>query len=584
MDYSIRSISIDNFKSYATLQTIKIADLSILLGANSSGKSTAIQTLLALKQTMECNSREIELLLSGRYVALGEFDDVIYDKSRNEFSIGIDFECVKNNETTDSKDSYSIKWYFEKAEDKFQALLSKIAVSYEDKNVVFERKALNKYQMFVDDEATPIFVFIRNLKLTGDFFLRYDMKFNKLFADFINDMKAIVEGKKCRKIASNELVSPRIVPDFFMSMLGDNLNTDDKQDIEAERLAELLVDLIEKYSFYQNPLGSEYLGISREMKKNCMLAIVKTADKHSKFQTVYEKHKNIYENYIQNNKVEVSDYTGEEQISRFLLMNVNNENENSIIDAYHWVRNFYDIFEEIIARLFFVGPIRENPKGLYSIGFEQVPKYVGPTGSNFASVLLHENKEKSYILPYDEEEKMFLWDALNEWASHLNIASAVTVAHATSFGIKVSVSDTQNKTADIMNVGIGTSQVLPVLITGLLSEENETLVFEQPELHLHPFSQSRLADFFVALIKRGRKIIIETHSEAFLLRMRYHILKENCDKEAVSINFFQNKQGTKVTSCNISGYGNIEYPDDFRDETQELLNDLITAALKKDIR
>ena len=77
MDYSISSITIENFKSYSTLQKINISDLSVFLGANSSGKSTALQTLLAIKQTMECNSRDIDLLLSGKYVALGDFEDVV---------------------------------------------------------------------------------------------------------------------------------------------------------------------------------------------------------------------------------------------------------------------------------------------------------------------------------------------------------------------------------------------------------------------------------------------------------------------------------------------------------------------------
>lgn len=584
MDYSISNISIENFKSYSTSQLINIAELSVFLGANSSGKSTAIQTLLALKQTMECNSREIELLLSGRYVALGEFDDVIYDKSRDDFSIGIDFKCANDNETTDVKDAYSIKWSFGKAPDKFQALLSSVLITYEDKSVLFERNALNKYQMVVHGKKTPIFVRVRNLKLTGDFYLKYDIAFNKLFADFINEMKELVEGKKCKKLASNELVSSRVVPEFYMSLLGDNPDADDKHNREDEQLAEKIVELIEKYSLYQNPLGSEYFGLPGDVKRNCMLSIIKKARKNGEFRTISDKYAEMFDIYKLENDIAIAKFGGEEHMSRFMVSHSNSQDCDNVIDAYHWVSNFYRCFEEVITNLFFVGPIRENPKGLYSIGFEQVPKYVGPTGSNFASVLLHENKEKKYILPYDEEENMSLWDALNEWASHLNIASAVTVAHATSFGIKVSVSDTQNKTADIMNVGIGTSQVLPVLITGLLSEEGETLVFEQPELHLHPFSQSRLADFFVGLIKCGRRIIIETHSEAFILRLRYHILKGNCDKDAIAINFFQNKQGTKVSMCNISGYGNIDYPDDFRDETQELLSDLMHAALKKDIK
>ena len=78
----------------------------------------------------------------------------------------------------------------------------------------------------------------------------------------------------------------------------------------------------------------------------------------------------------------------------------------------------------------------------------------------------------------------------------MNIASEISVEQKNSFGFSVSVKNIQYKKSDIMNVGIGTSQVLPVLISGLLSEKNEILMFEQPELHLHPYSQSRLADFF----------------------------------------------------------------------------------------
>jgi predicted ATPase len=170
---------------------------------------------------------------------------------------------------------------------------------------------------------------------------------------------------------------------------------------------------------------------------------------------------------------------------------------------------------------------------------------------------------------------------LDEWAAHLDVASQIEVEKKNSFGFSVSISNTQRCKSDIMNVGIGTSQVLPVLITGLLSEEREYLLFEQPELHLHPYSQSRLADFFVELVRNGRKIIIETHSEYFVLRLRYQILKNNISEKNVVINFFQNNGGPKISQGVLSGYGNIQYPEDFRDETQKLLDDLMNAALEK---
>ena len=179
------------------------------------------------------------------------------------------------------------------------------------------------------------------------------------------------------------------------------------------------------------------------------------------------------------------------------------------------------------------------------------------------------------------QEICTLSDALAAWMIHLDIASSVYVDKKNSFGFSVSVENMERVKSDIMNVGIGTSQVLPVLISVLLSEPGEILIFEQPELHLHPYSQSRLADMFTEFCRCGRKIILETHSEYFLLRLRYHIVKENYSNEAAAVNFFQNDNGTKVTCANISGFGNIEYPADFRDETQELLDAILNASLER---
>ena len=36
-----------------------------------------------------------------------------------------------------------------------------------------------------------------------------------------------------------------------------------------------------------------------------------------------------------------------------------------------------------------------------------------------------------------------------------------------------------------------------------------------------------------------------------------------------------------MTFANVSGFGNIDYPDDFRDETQELLNSILEASFEK---
>lgn len=70
------------------------------------------------------------------------------------------------------------------------------------------------------------------------------------------------------------------------------------------------------------------------------------------------------------------------------------------------------------------------------------------------------------------------------------------------------------------DVGIGISQVLPVLVMAYGSS-GKLLAMEQPEIHLHPALQAELGDVFIesALGERGNTFILETHSEHLILRL-----------------------------------------------------------------
>jgi hypothetical protein len=70
------------------------------------------------------------------------------------------------------------------------------------------------------------------------------------------------------------------------------------------------------------------------------------------------------------------------------------------------------------------------------------------------------------------------------------------------------------------DVGIGVSQVLPVLVHAY-ANENKIIAIEQPEIHLHPALQADLGDLFIesALGKRQNTFLLETHSEHLILRI-----------------------------------------------------------------
>ena len=73
---------------------------------------------------------------------------------------------------------------------------------------------------------------------------------------------------------------------------------------------------------------------------------------------------------------------------------------------------------------------------------------------------------------------------------------------------------------NMRDVGFGVSQVLPVLVQTLVAE-NQVILTEQPELHLHPRLQAELGDVFIrsALGGAGNTFLLETHSEHLILRI-----------------------------------------------------------------
>lgn len=582
----LNSIMVDNFKSYGDMTQIPVSSLSILMGANSSGKSTALQTLLALKQTIECNSPDVDLLLSGKYVTLGDFADAINDPEKGYFSFGVSVVGDEFTENYNSDNSTDVVWKFCGSTEK-DVSLAEIIFRTSNEYFNLAKTSDDLYSILINGVDTALTVKINNL-LFAKLYVNYNTEFNNIFYNFINEIvKSLLPQKKSSSFEKNEIVSLRTVEKFYFELMRRGVSRTIEQDEEDNSsniidLVNRIIDVIEDYCKCQFKYYTNFEGMPRNFKENVLFNCIYN---HSNIENI-EKILVKYEKQLEEirGKKYLHDYDGADEFDINMIYRLGSEEKgiNSecdvISDAF---RVYKGILNRIIRKIFYLGPIREKPQGLYNVGFETIPKYVGTTGAYFASVLLRENKIREYILPNNEVETMSLLEALDEWAIHLNVASEIKVEKKNSFGFSVSVFNTQRQKSDIMNVGIGTSQVLPVLITGLLSESGEYLLFEQPELHLHPYSQSRLADFFVELVKQGRKIIVETHSEYFVLRMRYQILVNGISENDIMINFFQNKGGTRISQGKLSGYGNLQYPEDFRDETQKLLDDLMNAALEK---
>ncbi len=153
------------------------------------------------------------------------------------------------------------------------------------------------------------------------------------------------------------------------------------------------------------------------------------------------------------------------------------------------------------------------------------------------------NTENSIVMLKDyltlEKEKKPLPDALALWLKTLGLASYFEVnlfdeEHATQSLAKLLG---QDKPRPLTDLGFGLSQVIPILVKGLTLQKEDLLVVEQPEAQLHPKPQAGLADFFCAMVKCDRNVIVETHSEELFHRLRLRAAMDDDLAEKIGVYF-----------------------------------------------
>ena len=129
---------------------------------------------------------------------------------------------------------------------------------------------------------------------------------------------------------------------------------------------------------------------------------------------------------------------------------------------------------------------------------------------------------------------------------------------------------------NLIDVGYGVSQALPVLVELLRMDAPSMFLLQQPEVHLHPSAQAALGSLFCETAASGRQLFVETHSEYILDRIRMDIRdrRTKLKPEDVSILFFERLDtDVRIHSLRFDDQGNVlDAPDGygrfFLDETR----------------
>lgn len=120
----------------------------------------------------------------------------------------------------------------------------------------------------------------------------------------------------------------------------------------------------------------------------------------------------------------------------------------------------------------------------------------------------------------------------------------------------------------LADVGLGLSQVMPVLVALQAAHPHHLVVMEQPELHLHPRGIHELANVIVDAVNRGVRIIMETHSELLLLGIQTMVAQGRLEPAQVSLNWFSlDKDGHSIIrQAEVEKDGSFgDWPVDFLD-------------------
>lgn len=236
----------------------------------------------------------------------------------------------------------------------------------------------------------------------------------------------------------------------------------------------------------------------------------------------------------------------------------------------------------------YLGPLRDDPRVFYALPPTPDILDVGIKGQ-YTAVVLDRNKNRRvrFIDPVTEREKRSsLQDAVVAWLQHMDMLESVSTNEAGKLGYELSVwASGLDRKLDLTTVGVGASQVLPILVMALLAVPGTLLIFEQPEIHLHPRVQSLLGDFFLSMGQLGKQCLIETHSEYLVNRLRFRIAKAEDDAilNLVKIYFAERKgNASHFREVKPNQYGAIlEWPAGFFDEGVLQAESIIRSGIEK---
>ena len=262
--------------------------------------------------------------------------------------------------------------------------------------------------------------------------------------------------------------------------------------------------------------------------------------------------------------------------------------------AYYQNAEFVSDFElslqNLLQAIHYVGPLRNDPQRTY-VWPGQQSDHVGRRGEQAIEALLGARERK--IQRASDKHHEPLEKIAARWLKQMGLIEDFEIRaiaeNRRDFEVMIRTKGSRSL-VNLMDVGFGLSQLLPVIVECFCVPAESIVIFEQPEIHLHPKVQASLADLFIEAIRarengadRNVQLVIESHSEHFLRRLQRRIAEGELTPEDVAVYFCEARGGkSTLQPLDIDDYGNIRnWPEDFFGDEIGDLTAMTEAAMRR---